>query len=69
MIIVSNVRCSDCFELFHKNKRFAVIKEDKSQKYNYEERSLGAHLFQVLVCADCSGWYKDALEVPEDAHA
>lgn len=63
MIIVSEVRCSDCLQEFHGGQRFAVIKEDKSQPYNDEELSLGAHLYQVLVCGDCAGWYEDPVEV------
>ena len=64
MIVVSEVRCSDCLAEFGDGERFAVIKEDKSQSYNEEERLLGAHLYQVLVCRDCSGWYSDAVTVP-----
>lgn len=63
MIVVSDVRCSDCLNEFNGGPRFAVIKEDKSQSYNEEERLLGAHLYEVFVCADCSGWYPDAAEV------
>ena len=62
MIIVSDIRCSDCLEEFKDNPRFAVIKEDKSQSYNDEERLLGGHLYQVLVCSDCAGWYDDPVE-------
>lgn len=60
MIVVSEVRCSDCLEEFGSGQRFAVIKEDKSQQYTDEERQLGGHLYQVLVCAECAGWYADA---------
>lgn len=63
MIVVSEVRCSDCLVEFEDGSRFAVIKEDKSQAYNEEERLLGAHLYQVLVCEDCAAWYSDAVEV------
>ena len=65
MIVVSEVRCSDCLNEFKADApRFAVIKEDKSQDYNEEERLLGAHLFQVLVCADCAGWYDEPIALP-----
>lgn len=64
MIVVSDVRCSDCLTEFHYGPRFAVIKEDKSQSYSDEERELGGHLYQVLVCADCAGWYADAVQIP-----
>jgi hypothetical protein len=63
MIIVSEVRCADCLEEFREGPRYAVIKEDKSQAYNDEERLLGAHLYQVLVCGDCAGWYDEAIDV------
>lgn len=63
MIVVSEMRCSDCLAEFNAGPRFAVIKEDKSQSYSDEERQLGGHLYQVLVCADCSGWYDDAVDV------
>lgn len=59
MIVVSEVRCSDCLAEFHDARRFAVVKEDKSQSYSEEERQLGGHLYQVLVCADCVTWYGD----------
>jgi hypothetical protein len=62
MIVVSEIRCSDCLHEFA-GLRFAVIKEDKSQPYNDEERLLGGHLYQVLVCRDCAEWYEDAVEV------
>jgi len=67
MIVVSEIRCSDCFQEFDaSHPKFAVIKEDKSQSYNEEERLLGAHLYQVFVCGDCAQWYGDAvLEVGE----
>ena len=57
------MRCSDCLSEFHGGARFAVIKEDKGQSYNDEERRLGAHLYQVLVCSDCKDWYDDPIEV------
>jgi hypothetical protein len=41
----------------------AVVKEDKVTAYNDEERSLGAHLYQVLVCEDCVGWYEDSVDI------
>lgn len=68
MIVVREVRCSDCLFEFG-GLRFAVIKEDTSQSYNEEERLLGAHLYQVLVCRDCSLWYEDAVlvEAAEEA--
>jgi hypothetical protein len=62
VIVVSEIRCSDCLAEFKCGHRFAVIKEDTSQGYSPAERQLGAHLYQVLVCADCAGWYDDALE-------
>ena len=63
LIVVSEVRCSDCFTEFGDGPRFAVIKEDTSQSYSDDERLLGGHLYQVLVCEDCAGWYEDAAEV------
>lgn len=63
MIVVSEVRCSDCLNEFHGGARFAVIKEDTSQLYTDEERNLGGHLYQVLVCLDCKDWYDDPVEV------
>lgn len=63
MIVVSEVRCSDCLNEFADGPRFAVIKEDKSQAYSEEERLLSAHLYQVLVCGECVGWYDDCAEV------
>lgn len=65
MIIVSEVRCSDCLSEFRDGPRFGVIKEDKSQSYSDEERSLGAHLYQVLVCRECAGWYDEACAVSD----
>ena len=65
MIIVSEIRCSDCLDEFGDKPSFAVIKEDKSRTYSYEERQLGAHLYQVLVCADCAAWYEDAAPTGE----
>lgn len=67
MIVVSEVRCSDCLNEFGDGRRFAVIKEDKGQSYDDEERLLGAHLYQVLVCHDCVGWYDDPVEVEDGA--
>lgn len=65
MIVVSEVRCSDCLAEFKTGPRFAVIKEDKSQPYTDEERQLGGHLYQVFVCGDCAAWYgDDVMEVP-----
>lgn len=61
MIVVSEIRCSDCLEEFRGGQRFAVLKEDTSQPYTDEERELGGHLYQVLVCRNCAGWYKDAV--------
>jgi hypothetical protein len=61
MIVVSEVRCSDCLQEFRDGPRFAVVKEDKSQSYSDEERLLGGHLFHVLVCELCAGWYDDAV--------
>lgn len=71
MIVVSEIRCSDCLQEFSGRARFGVVKEDTSRPHNDEERLLGAHLFQVLVCEDCSGWYRDAvMAVPaEDGKA
>lgn len=63
MIVVSDVRCSDCLVEFGTGQRFAVIKEDKSQSYSEEERQLGGHLYQVLVCAECAGWYEESAEI------
>ena len=63
MIVCSEVRCSDCLNEFRDRQRFAVIKEDKSQTYSDEERLLGAHLYQVLVCGECVGWYEDPVQV------
>ena len=63
MIVISEVRCSDCLTDFDDRARFAVIKEDRSQSYNDEERLLGAHLYQVWVCELCSDWYADAVRV------
>ena len=62
MIDVSGIRCSDCLTEFKNGARFAVVKEDKSNSYTDEERLLGGHLSQVLVCQDCSGWYDDPIE-------
>ncbi len=64
MIVVSEVRCSDCFDEFKDGPRYAVLKEDKSRSYNDEERLLGAHIYPVLVCKICVGWYDDPAEVP-----
>jgi hypothetical protein len=61
---MTEMRCSDCLSEFEDGDRFAVIKEDKSRSYNDEERLLGAHLFQVLVCETCAGWYDDVARVP-----
>jgi hypothetical protein len=63
MIVVSEVRCSDCLDDFDGGPRFAVIKNDTSQSYNDEERLLGAHLYQVLVCEACAQWYDDPVQV------
>lgn len=59
MIVVSEVRCSDCLNEFGNGPKYAVIKTDKSQTYNEEEMLLGAHLFEVFVCRECVGWYGD----------
>jgi hypothetical protein len=67
MIVVSEVRCSDCLAEFGDGPKFGVIKEDKSQSYNEEARMLGAHLFQVLVCGDCAGWYSDPIAANDAA--
>jgi hypothetical protein len=69
MIVISEVRCSDCLKEFAGAARWGVIKEDKSQSYNAEERLLGAHLYRVLVCDDCAGWYPDALYAGMDGEA
>jgi hypothetical protein len=61
MIVVSEVRCSDCLAEFGNAKRFHVLKEDKSRDYTDEERSMTAHLYPVLVCEACAGWYDDAV--------
>ena len=64
MIVVSDIRCSDCLEEFNGRPCFAVIKEDKGQSYSDEERLLDGHLYQVLVCGECVAWYGDeAIEV------
>lgn len=63
MIVVSEVRCSDCLDEFKGRPHYAVIKEDKSQTYTEEERRLGGHLYQVFVCGDCAAWYEDAVAV------
>ena len=36
------------------------------QDYTDEERQLSAHLYQVLVCADCVGWYEHFAELEAD---
>jgi hypothetical protein len=64
MIVVSEIRCSDCLQEFDGGPRFAVIKEDKSRSYNDEERLLSGHLYQVLVCGGCVNWYEEFAEVP-----
>ena len=64
MIIVSEIRCSDCLDEFGDGHRYHVIKEDKSQDYSDEERLLGAHLYPVLVCEDCAGWYEEPIWAP-----
>ncbi len=61
MIIVSEIRCSDCLQEFDGGPRFAVIKEDKSQSYSEQERFWGGHLYEVFVCKDCAQWYGDAV--------
>jgi hypothetical protein len=43
VIVISEIRCSDCLSEFGQGPRFAVIKDDTSQVYNNEERRLGAH--------------------------
>jgi hypothetical protein len=63
MIVVSEIRCSDCLNEFSDGAKFAVIKEDKSQAYSTEERLLGGHLYHVFVCLDCAGWYDDPVRV------
>ena len=63
MIVVSEIRCSDCLNEFHGGPRYAVIKEDRSRSYSKEERQLSGHLYEVLVCGDCVGWYEDAAEI------
>lgn len=63
MIVVSEIRCSDCLSDFLSGRRYAVLKEDKSQPYSDEERGLGGHLYQVLVCEDCAAWYDEAIDV------
>jgi hypothetical protein len=65
MIVVSEIRCSDCFAEFNGGPRFAVLKEDKSRSYNDEERLMTAHLYPVYVCKACSGWYSDAVQTGE----
>lgn len=62
MIVVSDVRCSDCFEEFGDRDRYHVLKTDTSRDYNDEERLLGAHVYHVLVCGSCAGWYRDPIE-------
>lgn len=62
MILISQVRCSDCLNEFKDGPRFAVVKEDQRQSSNEEERRLGGHLYQVLVCSDCARWYEDPVE-------
>lgn len=64
MIIVSEVRCSDCLDEFGEGDRYAVIKRHDGDAYSDEELALGANLYHVLVCANCAGWYRDAVEVP-----
>lgn len=61
MIVVSEVRCSDCLNEFRDGPRFAVVKEDTSHPYTDEERLHGGHLYEVLVCEPCAGWYEDAV--------
>jgi DNA-directed RNA polymerase subunit RPC12/RpoP len=63
MIIVSDIRCSDCLQDFADRARFAVIKDDKSQPYTDEERLLGGYLYHVYVCEDCSKWYEDPVRI------
>lgn len=67
MIVVSTVRCSDCLELFADGPRYGVIKEDKSQAYSEEERFLGGHLYQVLVCRECADWYGDGAILAQES--
>jgi hypothetical protein len=57
MIVASEIRCSECLDEFGDGARYAVVKEDTSNAYSDEERSLGGHLYQVLVCEDCANWY------------
>jgi hypothetical protein len=59
VIVVSDVRCSDCLAEFDAGPIFAVVKEDKAHAYSEEERQLGGHLYQVLICGDCAQWYED----------
>jgi hypothetical protein len=61
VIVVSEVLCSDCLADFRDAPRYRVLKEDKSQPYSDEERLLGGHLYVVLVCEDCAGWYDDPI--------
>jgi hypothetical protein len=63
MIVVSEVRCSDCLQDFEDGPRFHVIKEDSSQSYTDEARQLGGHLYAVLVCEDCAVGYADPVEM------
>ena len=64
MIVCSEIRCSDCLNEFKVDgPRFSVIKEDIHNSYSDEERRMGAHLYQVLVCDDCALWYEERIEI------
>jgi hypothetical protein len=69
-------RCDDCLDDFCGGPRFAVIKRNVLTTEEQEAADFSTDPFakalmlwrQTFVCAACSGWYEDALELTsEDA--
>ena len=63
-------RCFDCLTAIKPTDRhFAVLKplpgssEDDDEALRRREHFGG--MSQECVCADCAGWYSDAIELPE----
>lgn len=66
------MRCFDCLSDLGNADRFAVLKErtlepDEALSSDPFAAAL-AKWHQEIVCADCAGWYRDAIEVPAELY-
>lgn len=67
------MRCDDCMDSLGDYCRvFVVLKKTRDLPPDVdptEARQLeGLCYDQVFICADCAGWYRDAIEVTGDVH-